>query len=404
MQLQSIWQLPHKDGAGEIKSTDYRYIMFVQWAFLCGAVSHFALIFYFLTIGLPFMAYVNVVSVSIFLCNIALARRRRIFLASSLAVLEVNGHAALATYFLGWEAGFPYFIFVLPIALFFYPDKRVSFSLSAISIANFALLHFLLGPAAPLHPVSPEIIHLTHLAIAVTTFLLLSIMAFSFSRTVDTMETQMQYQYHRAENLLRNILPAPVAQRLHQKEQPIADGFPAASILFADLENFTEFSGEIKPKNLVQILNDYFSAFDDLLEPYGIEKIKTVGDAYMVAAGLPEETGDHAELITAFALAMLETTRDFNRRHRQAFSLRIGINSGPVVAGVIGKKKFIYDLWGDTVNVAARMEASGVPGQIHITENTYRLIRHKYEANRRAPLHIKGKGLMQTYLLNLDRV
>jgi len=189
------------------------------------------------------------------------------------------------------------------------------------------------------------------------------------------------------------------AQQQKEKEQLIADGFPQASILFADLQNFTEFAGMTHPQKLVHTLNELFSSFDDLLEQHGVEKIKTIGDAYMVASGLPQASDIHAEQISNYALEMLSAVKDFNRKQGLDFTVRIGINSGPVVAGVVGKKKYAYDLWGDTVNVASRMEASGAPGLIHISESTRRLIRDKFDTIKREPLHIKGKGLMQTYFL-----
>jgi len=189
------------------------------------------------------------------------------------------------------------------------------------------------------------------------------------------------------------------AQQQKEKEQLIADGFPQASILFADLQNFTEFAGATRPEELVHTLNELFSSFDDLLDQHGIEKIKTIGDAYMVASGLPQTSDIHAEQISGYALDMLSAVKDFNQRRGLDFAVRIGIHSGPVVAGVVGKKKYAYDLWGDTVNVASRMEASGAPGLIHISESTRRLIRDKFDTIKREPLHIKGKGLMQTYFL-----
>jgi len=207
-------------------------------------------------------------------------------------------------------------------------------------------------------------------------------------------------EQERSEQLLLNILPASIAERLKTKQQTIADGFENVSILFADLVGFTRLSARIGPTELVVMLNKLFSEFDRLAEHYHVEKIKTIGDAYMVCAGLPAARPDHAEVIAEMALSMRDVVAAYNRDNDTDLSIRIGINSGPVVAGVIGLKKFIYDLWGDTVNVASRMESHGLPDRIHITESTMRLLKDKYNCEPREPMEVKGVGRIQTWFLN----
>jgi class 3 adenylate cyclase len=203
----------------------------------------------------------------------------------------------------------------------------------------------------------------------------------------------------RSERLLLNVLPAPIAERLKQREDVIADGFPDATVLFADLVDFTRYSQRIAPVEVVAALDDLFTAFDGIAERQGLEKIKTVGDAYMVAGGLPEPRPHHAEAVAEMALAI----RDEVARHAgpdgRPLQVRIGIDTGPVVAGVIGRRKFIYDLWGDTVNTASRMESHGVPGCIQVTDRTYRRLRDGYRFQRRGPIDVKGKGEMVTWFL-----
>jgi class 3 adenylate cyclase len=162
---------------------------------------------------------------------------------------------------------------------------------------------------------------------------------------------------------------------------------------------FTQLSSRVSPTELVSLLNDIFSTFDHLAEKHGLEKIKTIGDAYMVVGGLPIPRSDHAEAIAQMALDMQQAVADFSNTHSQAFSIRIGINTGPVVAGVIGIKKFIYDLWGDTVNTASRMESHGLPGCIQITPVTYQRLQDKYLFESRGIIEIKGKGEMNTYFI-----
>lgn len=205
----------------------------------------------------------------------------------------------------------------------------------------------------------------------------------------------------KSDRLLLNILPKPIADRLKRQENTlIADAFPEVTVLFADLVDFTHFAARVRPEALVRLLNDVFSAFDELAEKHGLEKIKTIGDAYMVVAGLPTPRPDHAEAVAKMALDIRSM---FDGRWRtdldEPLQIRMGLNSGPVVAGVIGTKKFIYDLWGDTVNVASRMESQGPAGGIQVTPEAYARLRDKFLFTELKPTLIKGRGEMVTYLL-----
>ncbi|WP_064609776.1 adenylate/guanylate cyclase domain-containing protein [Photobacterium sp. J15] len=206
-------------------------------------------------------------------------------------------------------------------------------------------------------------------------------------------------EQERSEHLLLNVLPAPIAERLKQGEETIADSFSEVTILFADLVNFTPMSAQLSASEVVGLLNEIFCEFDKLSERRGLEKIKTIGDAYMVGAGIPIPREDHAEVIAEMALDMMDVIACFNHKHNRNLSLRIGINSGPVVAGVIGRKKFIYDIWGDAVNTASRMESQGLKGGIQITQATYRHLKEGYNFTDRGMVAIKGKGKMHTYIL-----
>jgi guanylate cyclase len=211
---------------------------------------------------------------------------------------------------------------------------------------------------------------------------------------------QLEAEQERSERLLLNILPKPIADRLKDRTETIADGFAEATVLFADIVGFTTLSAKTPPAELVGLLNEVFSEFDELSGKYRVEKIKTIGDAYMVCAGLPEPRPDHASVIADMALEMKDALKAFNARRGTSLDIRIGINSGPVVAGVIGTKKFIYDLWGDTVNTASRMESHGVPGRIQVTESAKELLGDAYAFEAREPIEVKGKGRMQTFLLS----
>ena len=210
---------------------------------------------------------------------------------------------------------------------------------------------------------------------------------------------EIESEREKSDSLLLNVLPEEIAQRLKQGENTIAD-----SVLFADVVDFTRLSAAITLEQVIGLLNEVFSAFDRLTEKHGLEKIKTIGDAYMMVGGLPTPREDHAEAIAEMALDMQEEIERYNAQHGSSVQIRIGINSGPVVAGVIGTKKFIYDLWGDTVNTASRMESHGIEGSIQLTQATRELVRDKYELQERGVIEVKGKGLMTTYFLTGRKV
>lgn len=209
----------------------------------------------------------------------------------------------------------------------------------------------------------------------------------------------LEIEQARSEKLLLNILPESVAARLKANEERIADSHAVVTIMFADLVDFTKLSARLPPAELVDLLNSVFSEFDRLATKYGLEKIKTIGDAYMVVAGAPNARADHAQAVAEMALEMQTVLADVASRTGKNLMMRIGINSGPVVAGVIGHTKFSYDLWGDTVNMASRMEQSGLPNCIQVTRATHMLLEEDYIFESRGSIPLKGKGETETYIL-----
>ncbi len=209
----------------------------------------------------------------------------------------------------------------------------------------------------------------------------------------------LEVEQKKTEDLLLNIMPRKVIDQLKNDPSAIAERFNDTTILFADIVGFTAMSSSISPEELVQMLNTIFSAFDLLAEKHHLEKIKTIGDAYLVVGGLPERRADHAQAIAAMAIDMMEALEEINRQRGKDLKIRVGIHSGPVIAGVLGTKKFLYDLWGDAVNTASRMESSGVPGAIQVSEGTYALIKDDYLMESRGTIEVKGKGSMKTYFL-----
>jgi class 3 adenylate cyclase len=203
----------------------------------------------------------------------------------------------------------------------------------------------------------------------------------------------------KSERLLLNVLPASIARRLKAGERPLADRFDEAAVLFADLVGFTHISERLTPEEIVGMLDELFSEFDVMAERRQLEKIKTVGDAYMVVGGLPDSRPDALEAVAEMALEMQELVAKYHTPFGETLRLRIGIDIGPVVAGVIGQKKFTYDLWGDTVNTASRMESHGIPGKIQVTPRAYEALKHHFRFQSREPVEIKGKGQTVPFLL-----
>jgi class 3 adenylate cyclase len=218
-------------------------------------------------------------------------------------------------------------------------------------------------------------------------------------RALDREHRLLLAEQERSERLLLNVLPAPIAARLKQTDGVIADEFPDVTVLFADIVDFTLRSQQSTPEEVVEVLDGLFSAFDELARQRGLEKIKTIGDAYMVVGGLPDPRPDHVEAVAAMALAMREEVARRDDPGGRPLAVRIGIDTGPVVAGVIGRSRFSYDLWGDTVNTASRMESHGVTGCIQVTARTAQRLRDGYRLERRGPIPVKGKGEIVTYFL-----
>jgi guanylate cyclase len=209
----------------------------------------------------------------------------------------------------------------------------------------------------------------------------------------------LSLEQEKTDNLLLNILPKEIAEILKNENRLVAEAYPEASILFADLVGFTPLTNKLSPIEMVELLNEIYSNFDLLVEKYQLEKIRTIGDNYMVASGVPVTRPDHAEALAHMALDIQDFIASFPLVQGNRLQFRIGINSGPVVAGVVGKKKFQYDVWGDMVNLASRMEGQGIAGKIQVTKNTFRLLEDKFHFESRGILEVKGKGKMKTWFL-----
>lgn len=303
---------------------------------------------------------------------------------------------------LGGEANFHFYsLFLIIVTSFIHPiyEKTYQYLVMFSAATTFVGLEIWFSNHSSLLDLSTRIIYLsrTHNNIGMLLFILSFITYIAWNYKIA--ESNLEEEKKKSEQLLHNILPIPIAKRLKEEVRIIADGFEETTILFADIVGFTPLSEKLEPNNLVSLLNDVFSQFDYMVHKHDLEKIKTIGDAYMVAAGIPIPKDNHMETVAELAIEMKNSLENFNNPIQQSLNIRIGIHSGPVIAGVIGVKKFIYDVWGDTVNTASRMESHGVPGKIQVTDIIYYKLKEKYSFLERGLIDIKGKGKMKTYFL-----
>lgn len=319
---------------------------------------------------------------------------------TALFSLQLISMLNLCIYHFGWEGGFQYPL-VTTFVFTFLPRYKSYFFPIVVSLVNFLaiLVGFYFTQHANLDrpEYSETLINTMHFTNLIATCLGLAIMSILYQKDTHESEMEVAHEKLKSEDLLHNILPISIADRLKEDQTIIADGFENVSVMFADIVGFTKMSERKSPDELVAQLNAVFTRFDELVEKYGLEKIKTIGDAYMVSGGLPEHDPGHLEKMADMALDMLSIMKE--SPELEDLEIRIGIHAGPVVAGVIGVKKFAYDLWGDTVNTASRMESHGVAGQINVTESVRNQLVGKFSFEDRGILEVKGKGEMKLFLL-----
>lgn len=299
----------------------------------------------------------------------------------------------------GSSAGPHYFMLAAPAVLLLFGTKRIAPSvvMGALLIGVFLYVEYFV----PAHSLLPaEFTAATKIVCVIGCSALVFGAIYYALRLGEDAEAALEREYARSETLLLNLMPRSIAERLKNKpNEIIADHFDAVTILFADIVDFTPRANKMSPSDLVRFLNRVFSEFDQLAEMRGLEKIKTIGDAYMVAGGLPERLTGHAEAVADMALDMIDAVERLSRDIDDPLTVRIGIHTGPAVAGVIGTRKLFYDVWGDTVNTASRMESHGSAGLIQVTEDARKALGDRYEFNLRGVVDVKGKGAMKLFYL-----
>ena len=380
-------------------AVDRRLYLTALATFPLGALVHGAFIVLFWWLGSEVMAWFNVGATCFYAFSSHCYRRTGARWLLTLTVPEIVAHAVIASYAIGWASGFHLYLLPLAASWGMISGRASRWGSILLAAAAWVLTLWATSDHVPWSQVDAQVVRVIATFNFGCAFILIWLIAASANRVATRAEEKLQVEHERSERLLRNILPGSIADRLKDSTDVIADGFDEASVLFSDIVGFTPLSERVTPQELVSTLNDIFSRIDELVDQYELEKIKTIGDAYMVAGGLPEPRPDHLERLADFALDMTRVLGGLRAATGATLDMRIGMHAGPVVAGVIGRRKFAYDLWGDTVNTAARMESHGLPGRVHVTAYVRDQLAAQFTFERREPIQVKGKGEMQTYLL-----
>lgn len=383
-------------------AADERYYRICKMSFLFGIVQHTLLAVLFAQLNVTLLSHYNIISILVFSISYFYNEKRRFHRAMTIAYIEIIVHQVLATIFIGWDTGFhAYILFCIMIPLLTSRGHaNWKLFISGSSFVSYLLLLLFCHSREPLYEIPSSVFQVLLITNEISFIAILVLIAYLFNGTVLDFEEKLEAEFQYARGLLLNILPESISERVGRNSERVADGYDRATVLFADIVNFTPLAESTSPERLVELLDHLFTRFDLLTDRWQCEKIKTIGDAYMVASGVPEESLDHAFRVTSYGLDMLEEIRTFNEEEGVDLAIRIGIHTGPLVAGVIGLKKFSYDLWGDTVNTASRMESSGVVGAVQITGDTKRELGEGFLFQSRGTLMVKGKGEIEAFLVS----
>jgi class 3 adenylate cyclase len=356
----------------------------------------------YLALGIVDLGVVAVGCAAGALLTLVLQQRGARTIAPVVVLLSANLIVLVAGLRLGAGVGFQnYFFIFASVSFLLCADERMRWALAALPAILFLVVETI-GRRSGTIAVPEALRHALVMVSSLSSMAIVAYLISVFRADAEESERLLAMEHARSERLLLNILPSPIAERLKADERSIADGFAEVTVLFSDLVGFTELSQRLSPAELVQLLNRIFYRFDALSDEHGLEKIKTIGDAYMVAGGITDGNVDHADRVARMGLDMLRVIEEVNRETGHSLAIRVGINTGSVVAGVIGKNKFIYDLWGDAVNTASRMESSGVKGRVQVSRATYERLKDRFAFEARGVIAVKGKGEMETFFLERE--
>jgi len=388
-----------------ISILNYRFYLVAHVAYNFAFTVHFLWLILFLILGVTPLFIFNIFSVGLFTCCIIINRKGHHMLTTVLGMSEVIVHQIYASYLIGAGSGYPLYILVVSLYPFIMPAWRfwVKILLFTLSIIGYLLIEIFIKSQPPIYVLESNLLYILNLTNILFAFVCLSIWGTYFNYAVYKTDEELQLQISKSDQLLLNILPYETAEELKNTGTTKAKDFNEVTVLFTDFQNFTSMSEQLSAQELVNEINYCYSAFDSIITKHSVEKIKTIGDSYMCAGGLPVANKTHAEDTVRAALEI----RDFMLKEEQIrkekgssfFEVRIGCNTGSVVAGIVGNKKFAYDIWGDTVNIASRMESSGEAGKVNISGTTFEIVKDKFRCIHRGKIQAKNKGEIDMYFV-----
>lgn len=383
----------------------YRYYLLNKLVHPFALCCHTFWLILFYTYGVKEMWEFNIFSVCLFSFTIYLNSRGYFMLITTLGMIEVIAHQLLCVYYIGIDSGFHYYIFIISMLPFVMPTGNMLLKVVLLSGVLFGFLYaeYFMRDMMPIYHLPGGIIRFFGITNISFSFLFLSIWGAYFDIGMRRTERKLKQQHDMSETLLLNILPHSTAEELKTYGSTKAVSYEMATVMFTDFKNFSHVAEQLPPQVLVDVIHFRYSEFDKIISKYGLEKIKTIGDSYMCAGGIPVANTSNAEDAVRAAIEI----RDFIKQERAIsnegrdtyLDIRIGIHTGPVVAGVVGIKKFAYDIWGDTVNIASRMESSGEEGKINISGATYELVKDKFACTHRGKINAKHKGEIDMYFV-----
>lgn len=397
---QELWGRLLKKPEG-LSKEEQRFFIAFKFAGPLGIIFHVVFLLLFWVLGYTELALYNIFSVAAFCIGYWRIFKNDLVTITVLCILiEVPLHAVLATLYFGFNAGFWLLIFISVATMTICPviTRVWRFVLSMAITLLLGAVGVYANINGAIYDVPDWLTYTFLISNLVVLTIVVMVIILSYDIAVETAEEAQEREAARAEALLLNILPARIATRLKAQEEPLADRLDAVTVLFCDIAGFTNMSRGMAAEELVTLLNDLFTRFDVLVATHGAEKIKTIGDAYMVATGL-DGASDHAPQMVALAEDMQAAFEAFRDKHHLELGLRTGVHSGTAIAGVIGKNKFAYDLWGDTVNIASRMESTGVADRIQISAETRALLPEGVTVEARGLIDIKGHATREAFLL-----
>jgi len=380
---------------------EIRYYSLFRVVVIFGLFGHLMNLGIFFSLEIKELFYAQFLSVAIFSLAVYMNERRKYIAVIILASCEIIAHQILCVVLVGPDSGFQYFLVLASMLPFLLPPGKLFIkSVLLLSyLGAFLVINFILSDEIPVYELESEVVFWLSSANICVTFIFLGIFGMYFTKAMKSTEDKLNVEREKSDSPLKNILPEHIANELKATGKAESRRFESMTIMFTDFKGFTELVASIPAITLVEELNDIFSQFDDIMVEEGVEKIQTIGDAYLAACGVPKEDPEHAYKCVKVAKRMIAFLEVRNAENKIQGKMRVGIHSGPIVTGVVGKRKYTYDLFGDTINTASRFETASEPGKINVSSSTYEIIKDRFDCEYRGKIQAKGKGELDMFFV-----